>query len=1220
LQSVVVEPSHRGSVDLNNSEAIIIEEETPANEETADVKEEESTTVSPDSVIPPTPETDGVAAHVMNKFYVPKSKKGTNRRASDESSPSLEQAMKNELDSSVGIDVSPELPKKENVAVKEKAKEETKKEDNQEKRVSWDVDLEDGEEVTLPNEIDEQQTQKDDDQQPIFKFNYHPSPHEKEYYEKLCTYAKNHNSPDITNDIVSPGAAAKLFITSGIPSDRLRMIWNMSVLPAVPYPPGIVPPPAMTSGQFYASVRLIQLFQNRITAKDEMLRVDEGVDMSPAYFAGVSGVLIPLPDEDAMLPSDFGEGVPPTTVVPSDNEAAATPQVSNKKEQNGMGNEGIKEEEPPKKRVSGALRNSNKMRNSVAGEEKMRRNSTINERSHQARRATDPDSVDPKSSVSRSITGALASVVEDDADKVNTPSAENAPPQSQKEKDQEYNNKVRRRRSSLGDENEKIIWTRAMKRMSSIGAGSVTATSASDEAMRRRSSAFPPIMSVGVQAMQDESVIAYDGAENEYFMSQGEYLTYQGTFSRHCVTEVVGDHAEQYVYVEAALALFEKSGLNRDTIGKLWDVVVLNPDAGKLNEVEFVLLTHLIVCCTRKNLKEPTELPVPLRLWRENQVTPEQKEEEVKQNNTVPSRVEVEASEEASYVPTNTAVPTTRLEVEASEEVSYVPPPPTNIPTRNTVHIEPSEEVSHVSPNTGVRYQYKSKTSSNSNKSLTNEDNRYKRMEREIRSLATLVGSLTTEIHDLKGMMHRKTSPISVARMTSSHQQHNGMKNGVKRTSRGRAAPQAAISVPARKPKPYEIDENAPNEEVEMYWGDKNDDTNDLDRSERSAKSNVSTKKWKCDVGCDAVFDDYNICLAHERTCQGGNRSRPISPLGDTDPYSQPAAPPKRLTASERLRISREKKEETKRNLRLSRNVPSFHPSSLPSSSAPRSQMNRSMPQSRVDMARDAGNGVARSMMINGAPQQHQRSTTRESMMRNLRQGSNNASFRPAKLQPIPKNNRQPGLEDISERSSEQEQSPVPAGILKGGKNYLDVSERSATSRTSYSRSMPVNNTSPSSSGMPPRPQQMNRSMPNPGASQTMSDIEHRRLLAEQFIAPQQTEPGNLASQMQQVQREEQFDNLMQTTLNRFGSDSVTGSITSGSAAPSMNRGPNRHQQNDLNASFKPVQLNRSRQLRQQKNLGASVRHVYRRKSGTTEAYKTTARKSTMALDLPPLS
>ena len=50
---------------MNNSEAFIVEEESPASEETADVKEEESTTISPDSVIPPTPETDGVAAHVL---------------------------------------------------------------------------------------------------------------------------------------------------------------------------------------------------------------------------------------------------------------------------------------------------------------------------------------------------------------------------------------------------------------------------------------------------------------------------------------------------------------------------------------------------------------------------------------------------------------------------------------------------------------------------------------------------------------------------------------------------------------------------------------------------------------------------------------------------------------------------------------------------------------------------------------------------------------------------------------------------------------------------------------------------------------------------------------------------------------------------------------------------------------------------------------------------
>lgn len=231
MQSVVVESSHRESVDFNNSEAVIIEEESPADaneDQTAITKEEEEeNNTSP-----------------VNKFYVPTSKKGSNRRSS---SPSLKQVMKDELESSSpgGNDISPELPKKENVVEEEEAKEEKKEGDNnQEKRVSWDVDEDGKDQVKLPNEIINEQSQQDDHQQPIFKFNYHPLPHEREYYEKLCTYAKSHNSPD-TTDIVSPGAAAKLFITSGIPSDQLRMIWNMSVLPATPYPSGTVPPPAM---------------------------------------------------------------------------------------------------------------------------------------------------------------------------------------------------------------------------------------------------------------------------------------------------------------------------------------------------------------------------------------------------------------------------------------------------------------------------------------------------------------------------------------------------------------------------------------------------------------------------------------------------------------------------------------------------------------------------------------------------------------------------------------------------------------------------------------------------------------------------------------------------------------------------------------------------------------------------------------------------------------
>ena len=105
-------------------------------------------------------------------------------------------------------------------------------------------------------------------------------------------------------------------------------------------------------------------------------------------------------------------------------------------------------------------------------------------------------------------------------------------------------------------------------------------------------------------------IVQYD-AQDDYFMSQGECLTYQETFSRHCVTEANGPETEQNVYVDEAVQLFTKSGLDRDTLGRLWDVVVTDPDSGKLDEEAFVLMTHLIVCVTRRGLAVPAELPAP---------------------------------------------------------------------------------------------------------------------------------------------------------------------------------------------------------------------------------------------------------------------------------------------------------------------------------------------------------------------------------------------------------------------------------------------------------------------------------------------------------------------------------------------------------------------------------------------------------------------------------
>ena len=144
-----------------------------------------------------------------------------------------------------------------------------------------------------------------------FKFSYQPRDYEQNYYDQLFYHvASTSNTPVSENKpkeeiIVSPNEAAKLFYKSGVPSERLRMIWNMATLPSTPLPPGTKPPPSMTYGQFRVAVRLIQLFQNRVAAVDEQLTVsgsDEGSAsrLAPAYFNGISGEIIPLPNNNVV--------------------------------------------------------------------------------------------------------------------------------------------------------------------------------------------------------------------------------------------------------------------------------------------------------------------------------------------------------------------------------------------------------------------------------------------------------------------------------------------------------------------------------------------------------------------------------------------------------------------------------------------------------------------------------------------------------------------------------------------------------------------------------------------------------------------------------------------------------------------------------------------------------------------------------------------------------
>ena len=146
-----------------------------------------------------------------------------------------------------------------------------------------------------------------------FKFSYEPKEFEQQYYDQLFYHVATASSNLSTNTpkegiIVSPKEAAKFFYTSSVPPERLRMIWNMATLPSTPLPRGVKPPPSMTWGQFRVAVRLIQLFQNRVAAKDEQLTVSGEDDhegggrseggwdkLAPAYFNGISGEIIPLP-------------------------------------------------------------------------------------------------------------------------------------------------------------------------------------------------------------------------------------------------------------------------------------------------------------------------------------------------------------------------------------------------------------------------------------------------------------------------------------------------------------------------------------------------------------------------------------------------------------------------------------------------------------------------------------------------------------------------------------------------------------------------------------------------------------------------------------------------------------------------------------------------------------------------------------------------------------
>ena len=167
----------------------------------------------------------------------------------------------------------------------------------------------------------------------VSKFSYHPRPEESAYYSGLFAYVSSFLKNSGSKEVILPPklVADKLFLSSKVSSDRLRVIWNMAtaVIPdsgggstdegsvASRSKNGVIGGKVivMTQSQFNTAVRLIQLFQNRATATNARLTLverkvqtsTEGAMMRgklvkfdedgllPAYFAGVSGVYLAMP-------------------------------------------------------------------------------------------------------------------------------------------------------------------------------------------------------------------------------------------------------------------------------------------------------------------------------------------------------------------------------------------------------------------------------------------------------------------------------------------------------------------------------------------------------------------------------------------------------------------------------------------------------------------------------------------------------------------------------------------------------------------------------------------------------------------------------------------------------------------------------------------------------------------------------------------------------------
>jgi len=315
----------------------------------------------------------------------------------------------------------------------------------------------------------------------------------------------------------------------------------------------------------------------------------------------------------------------------------------------------------------------------------------------------------------------------------------------------------------------------------------------------------------------------------EYSMSRNEVFTYQESFSRHSVTEVHGSEkisdsthssqssTEKHVYVDEAVSLFSRSGLHRTILGKLWDVVVTDPDSGKLDEEEFVLMAHLIVCVTRRKLPVPGELPEPLKAWKKERLKSKDNRQPSSGSSSGSSIQQQREHRRGSAVSNTTFVSMGRKSPSAYADNE----------NNSAAHQAINEQ---------------------------RDEKRIKRMEKQIQSLKRLVGCLTEEIKDLKVLVRKDPPSVGQGFLRGAP---GGSDAGAARVQRGggerrrvaqEAVQQQKVVRPGREGKVNKdigtsnhskqsilsSNDDVPNVDLEVYWGQKQV----LDDSEKTVSSN----------------------------------------------------------------------------------------------------------------------------------------------------------------------------------------------------------------------------------------------------------------------------------------------------------------------------------------------------------------------------------------------